>query len=84
MGVMTAPIRSIMSYYGIIGPFASFVFTGVRLLAEQTVENAAGTSAAPWTWPINEQVIDLLHKGVFSLVVGYTTDKMVRGVEWFN
>ncbi|KAJ9640110.1 hypothetical protein H2201_009250 [Coniosporium apollinis] len=84
MGIVTAPIRSIMSYYGIIGPFASFVFTGIRVLADQIVENTAGTSAAPWTWPINEQVIDLAHKGFFALIVGYITDKMVRGVTWFN
>jgi len=73
-----------MSYYGIIGPFASFVFTGLRVAADQVVENAAGTSAMPWTWPINEQVIDLAHKGFYALLVGWITDRAVRGVEWFN
>lgn len=73
-----------MSYYGVIGPFASFLFTGVRLAIDQVLENSAGTSAPPWTWPINEQVIDLLHKGVYAVVVGYSVDRLVRGVTWFN
>lgn len=84
MSIITAPIRAIMSYYGIIGPFASFVFTGIRMGADQLVEQTAGVSNAPWTWPINEQVIDIVHKGFYALIVGYMTDKMVRGVEWFN
>jgi hypothetical protein len=41
-------------------------------------------SNLPWTWPINEQVIDILHKGVYALVTGYITDRVVRGVDWFN
>ncbi|ERF77217.1 hypothetical protein EPUS_05786 [Endocarpon pusillum Z07020] len=84
MGIVTGPIRALMAYYGVIGPFASFLFTGLRIAADQVVENAAGTSALPWTWPINEQVIDLLHKGVFALMTGYICDRAVRGVDWFN
>ncbi|KAF2203779.1 hypothetical protein GQ43DRAFT_469652 [Delitschia confertaspora ATCC 74209] len=84
MGIITAPIRSVMSYYGVIGPIASFAFTLIRVSADQIIEISAGTSALPWTWPINEQAIDLVHKGLFSLIVGYMTDKMVRGVDWFN
>lgn len=55
MAILNAPIRAIMSYYGIIGPFASFMFTGIRIVSDQLAENTAGTSALPWTWPINEQ-----------------------------
>jgi hypothetical protein len=84
MGIVAAPIRALMSYYGIIGPVACFIHTGIRIMMDQVVENTAGTSALPWTWPINEQVIDILHKGVYSLVVGYTCDKLIRGVDWFN
>jgi len=84
MGMLAGPVRSIMSFYGIIGPVAVFMHTGIRLLMDQVVENSAGVSALPWTWPINEQVIDLLHKGVYAAVTGYLCDRMVRGVEWFN
>jgi hypothetical protein len=84
MGMIAAPIRAIMSYYGIIGPFASFVHTGIRIMMDQFVETTAGVSSPPWTWPINEQVIDVLHKGVYSLVTGYICDRLIRGVDWFN
>ncbi|KAF2246301.1 hypothetical protein BU26DRAFT_521730 [Trematosphaeria pertusa] len=84
MGIIAGAIRAGMSYYGIIGPIASFVHTGIRIAIDQFVENTAGVSAMPWTWPINEQVVDLMHKGVYGMVVGYICDYLVRGVDWFN
>ncbi|KAF2994251.1 hypothetical protein E8E13_001289 [Curvularia kusanoi] len=84
MGMLAGSVRAIMSYYGIIGPVASFMHTGMRILMDQTVELSAGVSALPWTWPINEQTIDVLHKGVYALITGYICDKIVRGVDWFN
>jgi hypothetical protein len=84
MGMLAGPVRAIMSYYGVIGPFAVFVHTGIRILFDQVAEMSVGVSALPWTWPINEQVIDVLHKGVYALVTGYICDKLVRGVDWFN
>ncbi|KAF2838021.1 hypothetical protein M501DRAFT_956139 [Patellaria atrata CBS 101060] len=84
MGILAGPVRSIMSYYGIIGPVATFMHTGIRITMDQVVENAAGESGLPWTWPINEQVVDLLHKTAYCLVTGYICDRVVRGVDWFN
>jgi hypothetical protein len=84
MGMLAGPVRAIMSYYGVIGPVATFIHTGIRIMMDQSVELTAGTSALPWTWPINEQVIDVLHKGVYALVTGYMCDRLVRGVDWFN
>lgn len=84
MGMIAGAARGILSYYGVIGPFASFMHTGIRIALDQVVENAAGTSALPWTWPINEQVIDTLHKGFYALVTGYLCDRWIRGVDWFN
>lgn len=84
MAIICAPVRAIMSYYGIIGPFASYLFSFIRLTADEAVEFSAGTSTWPWTWPINEQVIDVLHKGAYSLIVGFLCDKYIRGVSWFN
>ncbi|WVF71082.1 hypothetical protein IAT40_005879 [Kwoniella sp. CBS 6097] len=40
----------------------------------QTFENLVGSGALPWTWPVNEQVIDILHKGVFAFATGYICD----------
>ena len=86
MGVLTGPFPSNnVILNGIIGPVASFMHTGIRIMMDQVVENTAGVSALPWTWPINEQVIDICcQKGVYALVTGYICDRMVRGVEWFN
>lgn len=84
LGMITGPIRATMSYYGIIGPYASFMFLAFRILCDEVLENTAGTSSAPWTWPINEQVIDLVHKAVFAFLGGYICDRMVRGVTYFN
>jgi hypothetical protein len=30
------------------------------------------------TWPVNEQVIDILHKAVFAFVTGYFTDRWIQ------
>ena len=84
MGMLAGPVRAIMSYYGVIGPFAVFVHTGIRILFDPVVETSVGVSALPCTWPINEQVIDVLHKGVYAAVTGYLCDRLVRGVDWFN
>ncbi|KAJ4323586.1 hypothetical protein N0V94_001779 [Neodidymelliopsis sp. IMI 364377] len=83
-GMLAGPVRAIMSYYGVIGPMAVFMHTGIRVLMDQVMETSVGVSALPWTWPINEQVIDLLHKSVYAIVTGYICDRFVRGVYWFN
>jgi hypothetical protein len=84
MAMLAAPIRATMSYYGVIGPVATFVHTGLRIMVDQTFEIGAGVSDWPWKWPINEQVIDVFHKGVYALTVGWICDYAIRGVDWFN
>ncbi len=84
VGLLTTPIRAVMAYNGMIGPFSSFIFMFIRLMVDEVLENTAGTSSPPWTWPINEQVIDLVHKGVFAFLSGYVCDRFVRGVTYFN
>jgi hypothetical protein len=84
MGVIAGPLRAALSYYGIIGPVASLLFIPVRIAIDQMAELAAGTSALPWTWPINEQWVDVAHKSFYGFVVGYLTDRFVRGVDWFG
>ncbi|KAH7045119.1 hypothetical protein B0J12DRAFT_151268 [Macrophomina phaseolina] len=84
MALLTAPVRAVMSYYGVIGPIASLMFLPLRIAVDQVFEIGAGASALPWTWPINEQWVDVVHKAVFAFGVGYLTDLWVRGVNWFN
>ncbi|KAF3043976.1 hypothetical protein E8E12_003409 [Didymella heteroderae] len=40
MGMLAGPVRAVMSYYGVIGPFAVFVHTGVRILLDQVAETS--------------------------------------------
>lgn len=47
-GMLAAGIRGAMSYYGLVGPYGSYLFMGVRVLIDQTLENWTGVGALPW------------------------------------
>ena len=78
-GILLGMVRGIMAEYGLRGPVGSFLFMNVRLLNDQTLENATGVGALPWTWPTDEQVIDLTHKGIYAFVTGAVADKLIAG-----
>jgi hypothetical protein len=52
-----------------------------QLINDQTLENTTGVGAPPWTWPVDEQVIDLLHKAIYAYVTGAAADRLVQGPE---
>ncbi|KAI8341612.1 hypothetical protein EDC96DRAFT_333566 [Choanephora cucurbitarum] len=76
-GIVGGSIRSLMASYGLVGPFSSFMFVFVRLAIDQTLENLTGVGAPPWTWPYNEQIIDIAHKMVYAFVTGAVTDYLM-------
>jgi hypothetical protein len=76
-GAVAGIIRAVMAWRGIRGPFADFMFIGVRLLIDQSLENWTGVGAPPWTWPVGEQIIDILGKTVFAVATGYFVDRFV-------
>ncbi len=78
-GILLGAVRGIMAEQGLRGPFGSFLFMNLRLLNDQTLENTTGAGAPPWTWPVDEQVIDLLHKGVYAFVAGKVADHLIEG-----
>ena len=78
-GILLGGVRGLMAERGLRGPVGSFLFTNLRLLNDQTLENATGVGAPPWTWPVDEQVIDLLHKGIYGFVTGAVADRLVAG-----
>jgi hypothetical protein len=80
-GVVLGAVRGWMASRGIRGPVGSFIFMNMRLLNDQTLENATGVGAPPWTWPLDEQVIDLTHKAVYAFVTGSIADRLVPGPE---
>lgn len=76
---MLGAVRGIMAKNGFRGPVGSFLFMNLRLLNDQTLENATGVGALPWTWPKDEQAIDLIHKGIYAFVTVAVSDALVTG-----
>ena len=78
-GVLLGTVRGLMAERGVRGPVGSFLFLNLRLLNDQTLENATGVGAPPWTWPSDEQVIDLLHKAIYAFATGAVADRLITG-----
>ena len=78
-GILLGAVRGLMAAHGLRGPVGSFMFMNLRLLNDQTLENATGVGAPPWTWPVDEQVLDLTHKGVYAFVTGAVADALIPG-----
>jgi hypothetical protein len=78
-GILLGVVRGLMAESGLRGPVGSFLFMNLRLLNDQTLENATGAGAPPWTWPVDEQAIDLIHKGVYAFVAGAVADSLIEG-----
>ena len=78
-GILLGAVRALMAQRGVRGPMGSFLFMNLRLLNDQTLENATGVGAPPWTWPVDEQIIDLLHKAVYAFATGLVADRLVAG-----
>jgi hypothetical protein len=77
-GIALGAVRALMAHHGVRGPVGSFIFMNLRLINDQTLENATGVGAPPWTWPRDEQVIDLTHKAVYAFVTGAVADHLVE------
>lgn len=78
-GILLGAVRGLMAEHGFRGPIGSFLFMNLRLLNDQTLENVTGVGALPWTWPVDEQAIDLIHKGVYAFVAGAMADRLIDG-----
>lgn len=78
-GILLGAVRGLMAEKGVRGPVGSFLFMNLRLLNDQTLENATGVGALPWTWPKDEQIIDLGHKATYAFVTGLVADSLVEG-----
>ena len=76
-GAVLGALRGVWAEVGLRGPRAHVAHTVVRLATDQTLENATGVGAPPHTWPISEQLVDMLHKAVYSLATGLAADRLV-------
>ena len=70
-------LRGMWAAVGLRGSRANLAHTVVRLAFDQTLENLTGVGAPPRTWPVQEQVIDFLHKAVYSVTTGVLADRLV-------
>lgn len=77
-GAAVGALRGIWAAANLRGPKAAFMFTQLRLSVDQTLENATGVGAPPWTWPRDELVIDWAHKGIYALATGALADALVE------
>jgi hypothetical protein len=76
-GATAGAIRGVMSAANLRGPLASLRHANLRLSFDQTLENATGVGAPPWTWPRDELVIDVSQKTIYALVTGALADRLV-------
>jgi hypothetical protein len=76
-GATLGAVRGVWAVLGLRGPRAHLTHSVVRLAFDQTVENATGVGAPPHTWPWPEQVVDVLHKVVYSFATGYVAERVV-------
>jgi hypothetical protein len=70
-------LRGLWSEIGLRGPLWTAAHVVVRLSTDQTLENATGVGAPPQSWPAREHVVDVLHKGVYSLATGLFSDALI-------
>lgn len=76
-GAAVGALRGIWAASGLRGVRASAWHASVRLATDQTLENATGVGSPPWTWSRRDQVVDVLHKTVYSLATGAVADRLV-------
>jgi hypothetical protein len=79
-GAVLGALRGVWAVTGLRGPVINAWHTATRLAFDQTVENVSGAGAAPATWPMQEQVVDVLHKAVYSTVTGFVADRWIAPV----
>lgn len=76
-GLALGALRGVWAELGLRGPRASLAHTVVRLSTDQTLENASGVGSPPHTWPKQEQILDTLHKALYSFVTGAVADAII-------
>ena len=76
-GATAGAVRGLMSVSNLRGPLASLMHANLRLSFDQTLENATGVGAPPWTWPRDELLIDMSHKALYALITGTISDALI-------
>ena len=79
-GIVLGVLRAAMARRGLRGPAGSFMSHDAQLLNDQTLENATGVGAPPWTWPKDEQVRSTCcTRGCTPSASAVAADRLLRG-----
>jgi hypothetical protein len=76
-GALAGALRGTMAAANLRGPLASVMFANLRLSIDQTLENATGVGAPPWTWPRDELLIDVGLKAAYAFITGAVADALI-------
>jgi hypothetical protein len=76
-GAVLGALAGVWAAVGLRGPRAHVAHTVVRLAFDQTIENATGVGAPPRTWPAKEQILDTVHKAIYSFATGVIAERLV-------
>jgi hypothetical protein len=77
-GAAVGALRGVWAAGGLRGWRASAWHASIRLATDQTLENATGVGAPPWTWSRRDQVVDIGHKTIYAFVTGAVADRLVE------
>ena len=76
-GALLGALSGVWAAVGLRGPRALVAHTAVRLAFDQTIENTTGVGAPPRTWARGEEVVDVLHKAVYSVTTHLVAQRLV-------
>jgi hypothetical protein len=79
-GAVAGIARALMAAQGFRGLSASTAHLVLRFSTDQTLENATGVGAPPWTWPRDLLKLDVFHKAVYAYTTGAIVDRLVQPV----
>ncbi|KAF8995001.1 hypothetical protein BDQ17DRAFT_1043187 [Cyathus striatus] len=74
---LSGALRGLAAHSGFRGPFVDFMLMGSRVWVDQGVECLVGVGRVPWTWPVRDQVYELVQKAIWAFVTGYLVDRWV-------
>ncbi|GAA0293164.1 hypothetical protein GCM10009528_07590 [Kineococcus aurantiacus] len=73
-------VRGVWRASGLLRVRADVAQTVLRIIVDQTLENATGAGAPPRTWRQGEGVVEVLHAAVAAVATGAVVERLVEPV----
>lgn len=77
VGAVAGAARGVMAQQGVRGPAVYLLHALSCAVLDRSLEGAAGSAPSPSSWPVEKQLLDVVHKGIFALVAGKLVDEFV-------